>query len=274
LFLEADVGKLRLSHASSPALAADSVAQMPPPAFKSPLQPVLPITTSQDPSRVLTAPSSVPKGVKRKEPESAFSDSSLSDVTSGSRFASQQQKGEESEDDRMKEGSAVNLVDQNEERREDSPEAPPSINGNGNPDEEKEKEKESEKKKQKGKEVVEAEDPGMEEPSTTEESMERELSPMSSLPEDEEEESREEEEEPITPARRKSTRSRASTATTQRSTPASSSSRKPRGGRASTGGRRGRSSATPQVEEEVVEAEQGGIAAAVKNRRRKAARLT
>ena len=268
-----NIGKLRLSHGSSPALAADSVAQMPPPAFKSPIQPVLPITTPQNVPPVPTAPSSLPKGVKRKEPESAFSDSSLSDVTTGSRFASQQQKGEDSEDDRMRESSAVNVVDQNEDRREDSPEAPPSINGNGNGEEEKEKQKEVKEKK---KDVVEAEDAGMEEPSTTEESMERELSPMSSLPE-EEDESREEEEEPITPARRKSTRSRASTATTQRSTPASSSSRKPRGGRASTAGwgRRGRSSATPQVEEEQFEeAEQGGIAAAVKNRRRKAARLT
>ncbi|GAA5964878.1 hypothetical protein JCM3765_005809 [Sporobolomyces pararoseus] len=267
------IGNLRLSHPSSPALSKDSVAQMPPPPhFKSPLQPIVPLSAPAPPSASASSTLQPPQGIKRKEPESAFSDSSLSDLTGSSQQqASQQQQDEEGDDASMRDGSEVEVL-----KREDSPEAPPSINGNGSVEDEEKMEK-----KQEAIRVVAAveEESGMEEPSTTEESMEKELTPISSIAEDEEQGEDEEEEEQVTPARRRSTRSSSrkppTSASTQRSTPVST--RKPRSARASTGSVRSRRKATPQVEEADEDAEveeAGGIAAAVKNRRRKAARLT
>ncbi|GAA5985592.1 hypothetical protein JCM5350_007147 [Sporobolomyces pararoseus] len=270
------IGNLRLS----PALAKDSVAQMPPPPphFKSPLQPIVPLTI---PAPLTSADATLqpPQGIKRKEPESAFSDSSLSDLTGSSQQqASQKQHQpdeEEEEDASMQDGSGVEVL-----KREDSPEAPPSINGNGSVEDE----DKMGKKTREAVPVIAAadEESNMEEPSTTEESMEKELTPISSIAEDEEEREKEEDEEAeeqVTPARRRSTRSSSrkppTSTSTQRSTPASG--RKPRSARASTGSARSRRKATPQVEEADEDAEieeVGGIAAAVKNRRRKAARLT
>ncbi|GAA5892367.1 uncharacterized protein JCM6883_007334 [Sporobolomyces salmoneus] len=264
------IGNLRLSRASSPALAKDSVAQMPPPPphYKSPLQPIVPLVAPSGPSSL--APPQ-PQGIKRKEPESAFSDSSLSDLSANGASqnvpsqANDNDKAEE-EDVAMKEGSGI----VGDLKRDDSPEAPPSINGgNGSAEDE------NEMKKKKG------ESPGVvaesieEETRMREESIARESSPISSIPEDDEEE----EEEVATPARRRSSRASKApaSASTQRTTPASSA-RKPRSARVSTGSTRGRRRLTPQEVEdadvEVKEAEVGGIAAGVKNRRRKAARLT
>ncbi|GAA6010087.1 hypothetical protein JCM11491_005861 [Sporobolomyces phaffii] len=285
------IGNLRLSHVSSSNLAADSVAQMPPPPplYKSPRQPIVPLTTPPAaPAASLAPPPS--KGTKRKEPESAFSDSSLSDLSTSQNASQREQDGEEAEEDSsMRDGSGMDdRGGTRQDEREDSPEAPPSINGNGSLEDGDKMERGEKKGREYGAVVGGGEDSVPEEPSTTEESMEKESSPLDSVSsvagDDDDDEAAEEDDEVATPARRRSTRSRTSTststststaATVRGSTPASG--RKPRSARASAGGgsaRSNRRKVTPQIEEDdEVEAEVGGIAASVKNRRRKAARL-
>ncbi|GAA5927297.1 uncharacterized protein JCM15063_005857 [Sporobolomyces koalae] len=252
------IGKLRLSHLDSPASVEGSAIQMPPPKFQAPFPHASKkaVKTPHDtPAIAADTMSPLSHSTKRKEPASAFSDSSLSELSSSSLQASQPQL--QGEDQLMKEGSLAGaaIVDPDE----CSPEAPPSliVANTGDAVED-------------VKQIIATENSQRDQPEPIAKPFEKELSPISSISSLAEEE---DDDEPVTPARRQSTRSRNSTSTTATvtdQTPPISSNRKPRSARTSTGRTR---RVAPRIEEDD-EVEQGGIAASVKNRRRKAARLT